>query len=130
MSSSTASPDPLAAALAAYDRDASGQAAFAGRRLADAVRAHLAASPEIYVALNDGEAKGAKSWVVGAFSTEQRARDACQEDAADVYADPEISDTTLAKDAATPLTWVNDEAADVDGSSYGVVLVLLDVPAG
>jgi hypothetical protein len=66
---------------------------------------------EIYVALNDQPEGGSgRSFVVGAFSTDQKARDACQ------------------ADASVPLVWADAEAPHTDGSSYAVVLVDLDEP--
>jgi hypothetical protein len=66
----------------------------------------------IHIALNDFGNRN--SGLIGAFSSDEKAMAACQENA----------------DSAEPLVWRDMEAEDVDGSKYVVVLVDLDVPLG
>jgi hypothetical protein len=68
---------------------------------------------DIYIALSD--APGYKSSVVGAFSVESKAQDACLDD-------------RRQRHPADTLTWEDAIALNNDGSSYDVVLVDLDVP--
>lgn len=69
----------------------------------------------IYVALLDHE-ENTMSQLVGAFSTEDKAREACQEDATE-------------RDLPQ-LTWKDTQTEMVVGYSYDVVLVSLDIPTG
>jgi hypothetical protein len=68
----------------------------------------------IYIALDDpSDASAGKSAVLGAFTSEERARAACQEYAAI---------------PSRPLEWKDFEAEDVDGTSFAVIMVDLDIP--
>lgn len=71
---------------------------------------------EIYVALMDSP--GRKSFVVGAFSSEEKARAACQEN----YDE----DNETSGMPEKPLEWKDDTAKLDDGDSYVVVLADLD----
>lgn len=74
----------------------------------------------VYTALMDSP--GSKSAHLGVFSTEEKARAACQEhkdEDDEVYGKP-----------ASPLTWADDTAALPDGDSYVVILTSLDIPTG
>jgi hypothetical protein len=67
----------------------------------------------IYIAVSDpADSLVGKSWIVGAFSSEERAQAACQEDASI---------------PSLPLEWKDAAAADTDGTSYVVILAELDV---
>ena len=73
---------------------------------------------DIYVALRDSDQP--QSFVIGAFSAEDKAQAACQ---ADVDANAESWGKV-----ADELEWKEAEAASPSGDAYAVVLVDLDVP--
>lgn len=76
----------------------------------------------IYVALTGGPAVSTSlSFVLGAFSHEDKARAACQDDQ-DEHA------VIAGTDPAPKLVWPDDEANAEDGRKYAVVLVDLDLP--
>ena len=79
---------------------------------------------EIYTALHDAAPSqmGAKSQVLGMFSTEERARAACQ-----AHADGEAEQFEMPQ---APLEWGDTGAGGLDGTSYDVVLGNLDEPLG
>lgn len=74
----------------------------------------------IYTALRD--IPGQKSALIGAFSTEDKARAACQ--------DEENEDAEVSGVPGTPLTWKGDTAELPDGDSYVVILTDLDQRTG
>ena len=62
---------------------------------------------DIYIAVND--IPGQASWIGGAFSTEEKARAACEED------------------NEAPLAWTDDTAKSAEGdSTYTIVMCDLD----
>jgi hypothetical protein len=75
---------------------------------------------DVYTALLD--IPGQKSGHIGVFSTEGKARAACQE-----HKDEDDEVTGAPKSA---LTWKDDSAEAPDGDSYVVILSTLDVPTG
>ena len=75
---------------------------------------------DIYTALRDDP--GRKSALIGPFSSEQKARGACQEDADE--------DAAVSGIAPVTLRWADDSAALPDGSTYVVVLGNLDQRTG
>jgi len=120
----------LAEALATYTRDAYSLGGFlAAQELAEAVRAELArsaAGTDVFTALHDYP-EDAMSAHIGVFSTEEKARDACQE-----HADGDWeSQRHLQPEAPRPiLEWEDDRARMQDGCTYTVIRTRLDVPAG
>jgi hypothetical protein len=74
---------------------------------------------EIYVALRDSDQP--QSFIIGAFSREDWAQDACQVDANNVAQGWNIPFTQ-------PLAWENAEATANSGDHYAIVLVDLDRP--
>ena len=79
---------------------------------------------DIYVALRDEP--GRKSALIGAFSRENEARDACQQDADE----DAVEGLHGGGSGPTPLIWLDTEAALPDGSTYVVVLTDLDARTG
>jgi hypothetical protein len=74
----------------------------------------------VYVALCD-LAEGSQSSLIGALSTEEEARNACQE-----------AENDDADEDAPPLEWntLSGTARASDGDSYDIVLVDMDMPNG
>ena len=73
---------------------------------------------DIYVALRDSDQP--QSFVIGAFSIEAKAQEACEAEA--------TGNAEAWGNTHTWLTWENAEATAGSGDHYAVVLVTLDVP--